>query len=1299
MIWTTLFFIVSVHGVVILTESLNQSNVYCVKTKGGNCEASSYQCQECQTLMWFVVNHNIDSFGSNTKMYFLQGQHSLTSEAVGGLVMITNVTNFTMEGYGNVTLDYQGFSHLPTSRIMCNNFEGGFHFLNSVDLSINRISFENCGVNVTFMPDNFTVQAALSFRTCKNVIISEVLIDNSTGYGLQVDRVHGRFVIKKSSFNASKPSKYNNFGGNARFWYNGTTSTSGTSLLIEDSNFKYGCALSPGSSQSKTHMPNGGGLLLLIYSSSINIRINRINASQNFGHQGANVAFVITDFHENTSTISINDSFIGYGQALRGGGMMCYVRLHHSSNHQSCEMTRRLSYKNHTIVNVSHNIFHSNNANFTGGAVYIHQHEMSHIDCTLRKVSFTNCAFTNNTSLGRGAAVAIIKHRVHSISPHNSPQFSVIFQRCAFFDNKCMNVSKRTIIGSVVTLQAADSVTVQNSRFINNNGTAISLTSSSIIFNGNITFKGNTAAYGGAIKVCDSSIIYITPNTGVKFIENVAEFSGGAIYAEQRCVEVAPPCFYQPLVKNDSVTPAQLSNMMQMEFINNNATIAGKAIYGGSVDHCFTISQFAVNKSFFGDSLIFEAINNLSQQPGPSAVTSDPYGVCFCNSSTNKPLCSEDNHVTIMIFPGETFNISVSAVGQVLGMVPSLIKLQSKMESTATRVKFTPTRDRDQAELCQTIEIFVLTRLAHITLEAMVQRANPAVESSSFLKRDNPKINVVFKECPWIFSNELGSTACDCAPLLLRNGIKCDIKSRTFLRASRLSWIGCHQDNNTMNNSMDADLDYSSVVPCTQIVFSKQCLEEHCSNAIMNITASNMSAQCNEGREGTLCSVCKQGYSLSLGTSRCIKNEYCSALRLTVLLIVFIFAGVLLVIILTLLNLTVTEGTICGLLFYANIVHTNIKFFFPGDSGISNANLLRIFIAWLNLDFGFEVCFYTGMNAYHEVWLEFVFLFYLLLLGVLIIITSRRYVTMTRLVGRNVVNVLSTVIVLSYSKLIRTSIGALYHTRLEFSDNPKGLLIWRNMGNLDFFKGKHIPLVILAILMCIISFLYTLSLLFIQCLQRRSNWCILRWVNKLRTFFDSNTGPCRDSYRFWPGFLLFTRYAMFFVSSIENNSKHRLNIVLAVSVVAFILACVSPRGVYKKRSLNVLEFSFLLNLGLLSGLVVNFYNVPSYIFTYCSVGISVATFVCILVFHSYKRISETRRWKRIVKKIREKHQRQQPCTNLEISGQEGCHHCKQLDNVTAEQGNGETECNILHHQAMPPVVRFDRLREPLLVED
>jgi len=104
------------------------------------------------------------------------------------------------------------------------------------------------------------------------------------------------------------------------------------------------------------------------------------------------------------------------------------------------------------------------------------------------------------------------------------------------------------------------------------------------------------------------------------------------------------------------------------------------------------------------------------------------------------------------------------------------------------------------------------------------------------------------------------------------------------------------------------------------------------------------------------------GYSVALGTSRCLK---CSNITL-LLLIPLAAAGLALVFILMVLNLTVSTGTINGLIFYANIVRANHAVYFPpGDKSI-----FTVFIAWLNLDLGIETCFWDGLDGYEKMWLQ-----------------------------------------------------------------------------------------------------------------------------------------------------------------------------------------------------------------------------------------------------------------------------------------------------------------------------------------
>ena len=133
----------------------------------------------------------------------------------------------------------------------------------------------------------------------------------------------------------------------------------------------------------------------------------------------------------------------------------------------------------------------------------------------------------------------------------------------------------------------------------------------------------------------------------------------------------------------------------------------------------------------------------------------------------------------------------------------------------------------------------------------------------------------------------------------------------------------------------------------------------------------------------------------------------------------FALAGLGLIFLLTFCNLTVAQGTINGLIFYANIVHTNRAIFFP----TGKINVLTIFIAWFNLDLGIQTCFYDGLDAYAMTWLQFAFPIYLSVIVGVMVVTSRQYTVAARIFGTaNAPRALATLFLLSYAKLQRTII-------------------------------------------------------------------------------------------------------------------------------------------------------------------------------------------------------------------------------------------------------------------------------------
>ena len=118
------------------------------------------------------------------------------------------------------------------------------------------------------------------------------------------------------------------------------------------------------------------------------------------------------------------------------------------------------------------------------------------------------------------------------------------------------------------------------------------------------------------------------------------------------------------------------------------------------------------------------------------------------------------------------------------------------------------------------------------------------------------------------------------------------------------------------------------------------------------------------------------------------------------------------------LNLTTAVGTINGLTLYANFVIANCAVY------IKDSSFFSVFVSWLNLDLGLESCLYDGMDTYANVWIRFIFPVYIIILVVLIIVVSEHSSIFAKLLTyKNPVATLATLILLSYTQLLRTVIS------------------------------------------------------------------------------------------------------------------------------------------------------------------------------------------------------------------------------------------------------------------------------------
>ena len=415
------------------------------------------------------------------------------------------------------------------------------------------------------------------------------------------------------------------------------------------------------------------------------------------------------------------------------------------------------------------------------------------------------------------------------------------------------------------------------------------------------------------------------------------------------------------------------------------------------------------------------------------------------------------------------------------------------------------------------------------------------------------------------------------------------------------------------------------------VTIQNNCPFEYCREDNSAVTFNDSDGQCIVNRAGILCGACGPGYSLALGSNKCLP---CPNNNNASLLIFFVAAGFLLVFFIKILNTTISQGTINGLIFYANIIWAYESIFFPNDdTNLGKARFLKTFIAWLNLDLGIDTCFVQGLTAYAKTWLQFVFPLYICTIVVVMIVSAHYSRHTTRLLGNNSVQVLATLLLLIYAKFLRTIIIALVPASLYTYLNNGELIdqqsVWAFDGNLPYGGYRSGPLFLfLAALLTLLIFIlpYTAILLFFQCLRRGTSYKILLWVIKLIPFFETYFGPFKTKYFYWVGLLLVVHcflFAVFILTYSSVPSAGLLAILVTITVLFTIFAYTGC--IYRNGFLSLFEYSFFVNLQVLTAtlLFIELTKSSSKELIVClSVGVVFVQFIAIVVCHTWLRVSK-----------------------------------------------------------------------------
>ena len=801
--------------------------------------------------------------------------------------------------------------------------------------------------------------------------------------------------------------------------------------------------------------------------------------------------------------------------------------------------------------------------------------------------------------------INLVIHSVPSLCLENVTIKDVSFQVYpsniddhALFDitNCFFRHSHSLIVGSYLT--------VQDTVITDGVNTAFSLIESTLMLKGNVTFLGNRGEKGGALGLT-STKLNISKDATITFANNHAVSKGGAIYVNNptEIFKVFPDsdCFYRLLDYSENTS-------YSLTFTNNSAFAGGKHIFGAPLKgHCTaaidTESHMKVpSYTIVSKDLFHFDEPSLHNNLIDSAVTGSPARVCICDKSgpSGIPLCLNSTKIFLNVtrYPGELFTLPAILVGSDFGPTIGIVHTKLLMDNENHR-QTDVYLDKAQSS-SQLLRNISCTNLNY-TIYSATLGTEPALLQMTAVKSNlvwdpNEKyredignsidkynnegviegtliftpvfVSITLKPCPSGFSLfEAGTKSrCDCYQPLKTTykDLQCRLSNSSGYMLLPEYWIGT-----------------TSVDNKTEVILSRHfcplCVNNDTQLWVNVQSEESISSQCAFNREDRLCGGCREGYSLAIGSSSCVKCLNNNGLAL---LMFFAVAGLLLVLFVIVLNFTVTQGMVNGVIFYANIIWIYEGVLFPQEHAHS-LQFFRIFIAWLNLDFGIEMCFVKDLNAFWKSLLQYIFPLYICSIVVFIIWGARRSTRLTRLLGSKAVSVLSSLILLSYTKLLRNVYQSLNYASLDYYDSERRvrtLIVWAEDGRLKYVASEHAVLFFIALIVAFLCLVYTLILLFGQWLRRFS------FFSRFHPIFDSYFAPIKSEHHYLLGVLLIIRVFLYLLNILLADHSVAIFILLVTTVLLLsYMAVVYP---LKSKVGFVFYITFLVNLIILSGSVL-----------------------------------------------------------------------------------------------------------------
>ena len=1079
----------------------------------------------------------------------------------------------------------------------------GFGFYNLTSLTIEYVSFKNFGCHLSTLdprlfklisskngPQIPQVSAATMLIIQSEVVFKSLKITSYQGFA-----VIGANLIQGSTFTTltvsdSLSSFYNGSGILIYFSDNGKMAAE---LTILNSKFENN-SITPISCKPNDRIDFNfirfAAGLTIIYGQqnySANVMISESHFTLNSGVFVGAVSIMHVNSQLSSATFITGTSFQENAACCCCNGTALSLYFFQNTRNDKSFTTSPL---NIIDTNFQRHNGDYHNPNSTSGVIWIGVNSRRYMEIVF---TFARVNFTENAILSTGSCMNVNSHQFE----HNVNILLIDVKAESNFLHQQINTTDGQGFGSLFAFIGIKHILVSGSKqrgslFHNNSATVLATTSSSIFLEGNIVFSNNRATTGAAIKMEGFSYLYLKKSSNILFRNNSAYTLGGAIYIYNGMMISPIKCVFQ-IQENSRYA-------ISVTFMNNNAVYAGSSIFAFPIYDCYMNSNhMSSSKASNYYKEVFKFHDNT---------------VLRSLSTVPKELTLESQNNMITTYPGKQFSVCIAAKDANGRFVYSVIGVSIELREAQQGNQIFINKGSEHI-----LKEYSMCTLIHITLGT---HKNLNVNGSLVFSAPNHvhtiSLQIHLQKCLLGFRLNQFSNICECElawhRLRQSENIQCNISDGTIKQLTPYFnvWAG------------------TVLLPDGKEVFgvSNNCPFGHCfyihtaqffiainSTTIGLLDNNNIRKPsiCGDHRIGVLCGACEKGYSTLISGRNCQKcsNEWLW------LIIVYAVVGPLLIYLLYALRLTLTTGTLNGIIFYAQAVANlgpnellQFSFRFSGILEVLSY-ILRIFVQPFQLQLPLPMCFFNGMTELWRRGLVIIFPLYILTIVAVLIILSRFSIRVSNRIAHSSVQVLVTVIHLSFSSILVLLVDTFTPGYIHTSDSV--IVVWYWDGNVPYGSRHHVVLMVISTFVGL-SFLlpYILLLLFSKPVRRYR-----RIYMYTQNILDCIHAPYKENKQYWFVLRLFFFTASYIVYTFVPN------ISTSVCIICIFLGLVTIAQAYNKpfksKFIDCLDLSIMINLFVLAStaavcLVFRKYNIVAAI-TVCFILVVMLTFFAVIVGH------------------------------------------------------------------------------------